>query len=118
MLTQEEPLWKINSSAFNSLEATNKFYLWLPKDSSVKLFIDNHCLHLLKSDLGFLGKENWSLVSIDTKYNNKVRFHENPNAAKVELSALVNITNLKPSINFTPPPGGIIFQVQHEMVLN
>lgn len=46
-------------------------------------------------------KRNWGVVSIDTQDNNFVRFHDNPNAARIELSALVGIIDLKPSRNFT-----------------
>jgi hypothetical protein len=46
-------------------------------------------------------KKNWKVISIDTIYNNIVRFHENPNAARIELSALLGIKDLKPSRNFT-----------------
>ena len=38
-------------------------------------------------------KHNWPVVSIDTKDNDFVRYHDNPSAARVELSALVGITD-------------------------
>jgi hypothetical protein len=37
-------------------------------------------------------KKNWPVVSIDTLDNYLVRFHNNPNAARVELSSLLGIT--------------------------
>lgn len=46
-------------------------------------------------------KRNWPVVSIDTKDKDLVRYHDNPGAARVELSALVGITELKPTRNFT-----------------
>ena len=48
-------------------------------------------------------KQYWPVVSIDTTENNLVRFHfhDTPNAARIELSALLGITNLKPTRNFT-----------------
>jgi hypothetical protein len=46
-------------------------------------------------------KKNWKVVSIDTLCNNIVRFHDNPNAARIELSALLEIKDLKPFRNFT-----------------
>lgn len=46
-------------------------------------------------------KKNWPVVSIDTLDNNLIRYHENPNAARFELSALVGVTDIKLSRNFT-----------------
>jgi hypothetical protein len=51
--------------------------------------------------LNIQDKKNWPVVSIDTLDNDLVRFHDNPNAARVELSSLLGITDLKPSRNFT-----------------
>ena len=46
-------------------------------------------------------KKNWPVVSIDILDNNLIRYHENPNAARLELSALVGVTDIKLSRNFT-----------------
>lgn len=46
-------------------------------------------------------KKNWPVVSIDTLNNNLIRYHENPNAARLELSALEGVTDIKLSRNFT-----------------
>ena len=46
-------------------------------------------------------KRTWPVVSIDTKQDNLVRYHDNPAAARIELSHLVGITDLKPTRNFT-----------------
>ena len=46
-------------------------------------------------------KRNWPVVSIDTLDNNMVRFHDNPNAARAELSSLLGIKDLKPTRSFT-----------------
>jgi hypothetical protein len=46
-------------------------------------------------------KRNWPVVSIDTENNNLVRFHDNPNACRTELSTLLGLTKFKPSRNFT-----------------
>lgn len=42
--------WKITSSSVNAQNALIKFDSWLPAENQVKLFINTHCLHLLKSD--------------------------------------------------------------------
>jgi hypothetical protein len=55
--------WKITSSSVSAQNALIRFYSWLPEKSPVKLFIDTHCLHLLKSDPGFLGKEHSGIPS-------------------------------------------------------
>lgn len=66
--------WKITSSSVNAQNALIKFCSWLPEKSPIKLFIDTHCLHLLKSDPGFLGKENTgipsSLFTVDSMLSN------------------------------------------------
>lgn len=46
-------------------------------------------------------KSTWPVVSIDTEDNDFVRFHENPAEARLTLSNLVGIYDLKPSRNFT-----------------
>jgi hypothetical protein len=46
-------------------------------------------------------KKNWPVVSIDTLNNNEIRYHDNPQKAREELSNLLGIKNLKPSRNFT-----------------
>ena len=55
----------------------------------------------LKNKIDIQSKQYWPVVSIDTTENNLVRFHDTPNAARIELSALLGITNLKPTRNFT-----------------
>lgn len=47
----------------------------------------------LKTLLDRQDKKNWPVVSFDTANNDEIRFHDNPNAARIELSALVGITN-------------------------
>ena len=46
-------------------------------------------------------KKNWAVISIDTENNNLLRFHDNPNSCRTELSTLLGITDIKPSRNFT-----------------
>jgi len=96
--------WKTTSAGLKALKAIIKFSSWVSHNSPIRSFIDTHCIHLLKSEQKNKNKtknKNWGVVSIDTLENNFVRFHDNPNAARIELSALVGITSLKPSRNFT-----------------
>ena len=51
--------------------------------------------------LNIQDKRNWPVVSIDTLDNDMVRFHDNPNATRAELSSLLGITDLKPTRSFT-----------------
>lgn len=66
--------WKITSSSINAQNALIKFYSWLGAESPIKLFIDTHCLHLLKRDPGFLGQEHTgittSLFTVDLMLSN------------------------------------------------
>lgn len=55
----------------------------------------------LKTLADIQDKKDWPVVSIDTAENNFVRYHENPNQAREELSALVGEFELKPTRSFT-----------------
>jgi hypothetical protein len=43
-------------------------------------------------------KKNWPVISIDTLNNNEIRYHDNPKKAREELSKLLGINKLKPSL--------------------
>jgi hypothetical protein len=53
--------WKLTSSGINALHTIKRFYNWVPKEHPIKLFINNHCLYLLKSEPTFLGQKDTSI---------------------------------------------------------
>jgi hypothetical protein len=83
---------------------SNSFKLENPAlgEESTKLFVYLCCNPDYRQNvLENKNKKSWPVVSIDTLNNNEVRFHDNPNKARLELSNLMGITDLKASRNFT-----------------
>jgi len=84
-------------------------YRYINKERAIPIEIEIDTLFIylccnpiyLKNIFDIHSKKCWPVVSIDTAENNLVRFHDNPNAARIELSALLGITNLKSTRNFT-----------------
>lgn len=50
-------------AGINALNAITKFYFWLPPENPIKYFINTHCLHLLNSDLVFLGQKHTGILT-------------------------------------------------------
>jgi len=83
-------------------------YRYINKERAIPIEIEIDTLFIylccnpiyFKNIFDIHSKKCWPVVSIDTAENNLVRFHDNPNAARIELSALFGITNLKSTRNF------------------
>src|SRR3977135_1626910 len=50
--------WKTTSSIVKAQDTLIHFYNWIPLNSPIKSYVDNHCLHLLLKGPFFLGKKD------------------------------------------------------------
>ena len=93
-----------NLNPWQAYRYVNKEYLINIKDPNTDNIVSVYLFanpSYLKTLLDIQDKQNWPVVSIDTAEKDFVRYHDNPNQAREELSALIGEFELKPTRNFT-----------------